>query len=107
MFFKIIIALLSFLPCPTVYGIMTHEKDILVQNQPSVKRRVVNERLTRYFTFTDGFLGVTQRQIAFERLSAVAILCGIPRHGSFSHPNENNHAHHNERGTLLIQTDFL
>lgn len=57
--------------------------------------------------FTGGFLGVTQRQIAFKRLSAVAILCGIPRHGSFSHPNENNHAHHNERGTLLIQTDFL
>ena len=56
---------------------MTHEKDILVQNQPSVKRRVVNERLTRYFTFTDGFLGVTQRQIAFERLSAVSMLCGV------------------------------
>ena len=86
---------------------MTHEKDILVQNQPSVKRRVVNERLTRYFTFTDGFLGVTQRQIAFERLSAVSMLCGVLFAAHCSHPNENNHAHHNERGTLLIQTDFL
>ena len=86
---------------------MTHEKDILVQNQPSVKRRVVNERLTRYFTFTDGFLGVTQRQIAFERLSAVSMLCGVLFAAHCSHHNENNHARHKEKQAFLIQTDFL